>query len=385
MQQLAIIGREKTLSYAELESQFGEITKLGSDAVVFTSKQSESLGHLGSVTKLGEVFESSSLATNQMISKIIGRIANHFSTTSVNSVDFGISVYGGAMQEKTYKHILIQIKKGLRKQNIKCRFVVPKELELNAAQVKHNKLVGTGIEILIVQVGSDTTLAQTTQIQDIDSYSLRDFSRPNRNMKVGMFPPKLGQIMLSLAGLTPQTTAYDPFCGSGVVLQEAMLRGNTAWGSDNSEEMVRATTENINWLIGQYHLDVPFEVFLGDATAIKKMPAQPFVIVTEGYLGTMMSHEPSLEELGQLELELSQLYLGFLKNLASLKPLPETVVLTIPCWQTKNGLKKLNIIDQIKNLGYTVKQFKSTPSDNLIYKRPNQIVGRQIVVLQPSS
>jgi tRNA G10 N-methylase Trm11 len=39
-------------------------------------------------------------------------------------------------------------------------------------------------------------------------------------------------------------TVYDPFCGSGVVLQEALIEDYEVWGSDISEKMVRASVEN---------------------------------------------------------------------------------------------------------------------------------------------
>lgn len=383
MQQLTIIGRETNLAYAELESVFGDIERFGQSAVLLKNPNSYPFSQLGSVIKMGDIFEKSTLSQAQIISKITDRIAAHFATTSVNSVDFGISVYSSSMNAATYKHLLIQVKKGLRQRKIKCRFVVPKQLDLNAAQIKHNKLIGTGIEILLVSNGTETALAQTNQVQDVDDYTKRDFGRPNRNMKVGMFPPKLAQIMLSLATPTATTTVYDPFCGSGVVLQEAVLRGNPTWGSDISEEMVRDTTQNINWVKDQYDLAADFSVFVADATLLTNTPEEPFVVVTEGFLGTMMSYTPSIEEVEVLRGELGKLYLDFLTNLAGLKLHPNSIVITLPCWQTSAGLKKLNIIDQIKNLGYTVKQFKSTSDEDLIYKRDTQIVGRQIVVLLP--
>ena len=201
-------------------------------------------------------------------------------------------------------------------------------------------------------------------------------------MKVGMFPPKLAQTMISLASIDPQSVVYDPFCGSGVVLQEAMLRGNTAWGSDISEPMVRSTTENINWLTNQYNLAIPFKVFEADATIITTVPDTGYSIVTEGYLGTMLSNSPTVDQLASLRSELSELYLRFLKNIMSLRNKPNSVVLSLPCWQTNNGLEMLEIIDQIKKLGYTVKQFKSVDTTNLVYKREEQIVGRQILALE---
>lgn len=383
MQNIAIIGREKSLAYAEMESVFGDINKVGRDTVIFTGGGPESIKNLGSVIKIGQIFEECTTSSNYL-GKIIDHIASHFASSSVRSIDYGISVYGNQINDKTYKNILIQIKKGLRQKQIKSRFVVPKkQLELNAAQVIHNNLIGTGIEIIITGDDANLILAETTQIQDIDSYSLRDFGRPSRDMKIGMFPPKLAQIMLNLADFSPQAIVYDPFCGSGVVLQEAMLRGNTSWGSDIAEAMVRSTTENINWLTNQYNLSIPFDVFIADATRIDKVPEGQYSIVTEGYLGTMLSNTPTPDQIEQLRGELSHLYLNFLKKIKSLSNQPQSIVLSLPCWQTKEALNMLEIIDQINNLGYTVKQFKSVETNNLIYKREEQIVGRQIVVLQP--
>ena len=381
MQYLAIIGREKSLAYAELESEFSAIEKIGTEAVTFDHLKPPTISSLGSVIKLGEVFDETQISANYL-AKIIARVAAHFEASSVKSIDYGVSVYGNGLSQGAYKNILIQIKKGLRQRNIKSRFVTPKGFDLNSAQVKHNKLIGTGIEIILVMDGSRVFLAQTIEVQDVDSYSLRDFGRPSRDMKVGMFPPKLAQTMISLACIDPQSVVYDPFCGSGVVLQEAMLRGNTAWGSDISEPMVRSTTENINWLTNQYNLAIPFKVFEADATTITTVPDTGYSIVTEGYLGTMLSNSPTVDQLASLRAELSELYLRFLKNIMSLRNKPNSVVLSLPCWQTNNGLEMLEIIDQIKKLGYTVKQFKSVDTTNLVYKREEQIVGRQILALE---
>jgi len=381
MQYLAIIGREKSLAYAELEAVYGNITKIGDLAVAFDSPQSPSIKSLGSVIKQAVIFEDLK-SPGSYLAQIINRIVSHFDATAVGSIDYGISVYGSGLSSGAYKNMLIQIKKGLRQKKIKSRFVTPKGLDLNAAQIKHNKLLGTGIEIIVVLNDTQVLLAQTTSVQDIDSYSLRDFGRPSRDMKVGMFPPKLAQIMISVAGISPQSIVYDPFCGSGVVLQEAMLSGNTAWGSDISEPMVRSTTENINWLTNQYNLAIPFKVYQADARVISTVPDSSYSIVTEGYLGTMLSNNPTSEQVGSLRAELSELYLGFLKNALTLRPAPNSIVLTVPCWQTKNGLEMLEIIDQIKELGYTVKQFKSVDTTKLIYKREDQIVGRQVLALE---
>jgi tRNA G10 N-methylase Trm11 len=101
--------------------------------------------------------------------------------------------------------------------------------------------------------------------QNITAYAKRDQNRPKRDAFVGMLPPKLAQTMINLAvgpnqpqiwlqnrdfakidGKTPKL--LDPFCGTGTVLQEAILKGFTAYGSDLNPKMVDYTKENIKWL-----------------------------------------------------------------------------------------------------------------------------------------
>jgi len=49
-----------------------------------------------------------------------------------------------------------------------------------------------------------------------------------------MLPPKLAQILVNSV---QAQTVYDPFCGTGVIPQEALLLGRTASGSDLSDEI----------------------------------------------------------------------------------------------------------------------------------------------------
>ncbi len=54
--------------------------------------------------------------------------------------------------------------------------------------------------------------------------------------------------MINLSGAKPDDYLWDPFCGTGTVLQEAALIGVNAYGSDLSDKMISYTTENMNWV-----------------------------------------------------------------------------------------------------------------------------------------
>src|SRR4029078_6190467 len=99
----------------------------------------------------------------------------------------------------------------------------------------------------------------------------RDREMSTRDAKVGMLPPKLAQIIINMAvGEMPEEakqsvcevppdqpipkdhlakiTLLDPFCGTGVILQEAALMGYKAYGSDLMPQMANYAQQNWAWL-----------------------------------------------------------------------------------------------------------------------------------------
>ena len=139
--------------------------------------------------------------------------------TSESKLVFGISFYDDTTGANVNK-LAIQIKKAFKvKKSKSVRFVPSDTNILSAAQVIHNHLQDKGIEFLVAFAGDAAIVARTTQIQNIDFYSKRDFGRPLRDPKVGMLPPKLAQIMINLAKPDSGGVIVDPYCGTGVILQ----------------------------------------------------------------------------------------------------------------------------------------------------------------------
>src|SRR5690606_11272313 len=113
----------------------------------------------------------------------------------------GLSVYGVKVGVKDVEATALRLKKAVRAKTDQTVRVVPnKELALSTAQILHNKLVSDqGMEIVLVQHGSNVHIAQTVREQDIEAYAKRDQNRPKRDARVGMLPPKLAQILTNLA------------------------------------------------------------------------------------------------------------------------------------------------------------------------------------------
>lgn len=380
MQTLAILGRETELCQAELTTLYPSALHLGTVSVIESTSEL-SIDRLGGSIKLARVITSLKADSSQ--ADLVETIAKFIiGAASDAKLHFGISVYGRSGSRKgrsDVQRLGLETKKALRAHGLSVRFVEGKGgNELTAAQLKYNQLATKGFEIILTYTDSGIILARTYAYQDIDSYSKRDWERPVRDSKVGMLPPKLAQMMVNLANPAVGTAIYDPFCGNGVIMQEALLMGYDVSGSDVSPEMVDATTQNLAWLRQHYDVSGSSHAWEADATKLTELPPKS-VIVTEGYLGTPIHANLRGNQVNVVVDPVNALYHDFLKQTRTLLSKGDQMVLSMPCWASENGLLHLPVIDQIAKLGYATKQHSG--HGTLVYRRENQFVGREIAIL----
>jgi tRNA G10 N-methylase Trm11 len=266
------------------------------------------------------------------------------------------------------------------------RLVPNQEPALSSAQVLHNHLTGErGIELLAVKHGAETIIARTTAIQDIPGYAARDQGRPKRDAFVGMLPPKLAQTIVNLATgpLSPATahTILDPFCGTGVVLQEAALMGYGIYGSDLETRMVDYSEKNLAWL-GE-HADITSPMLeVGDATTHRWQPGHISAVASETYLGRPLSSWPRPETLREIIGTCNVIIGKFLRNMAAQTPSGLRLCLAVPAWRSPDGrLHHLPLLDLLGEMGYNRVSFEHAREEQLVYYRPDQLVARELLVI----
>jgi len=220
---LAVLGREPELSNAELESLFGKITYLTNNLSLFDSKTTPDINRLGGSLKLAKKLSEKPL---EFLSKI-----------EDGKITIGISDYSKGASKKSATLEAMKLKKILTRHGRSVRVVLGDDAVLSTATSLHNGLSGKNPKkIELIKVDND--YYKVIGVQDIDAYSRRDQGRPARDAKVGMLPPKLAQILINLCGaLKPGSIILDPFCGTGVLLQEALLMGYFAYGTDISDRL----------------------------------------------------------------------------------------------------------------------------------------------------
>jgi tRNA G10 N-methylase Trm11 len=371
-QYLAILGRQPEFGMMELEALLGAeaIQPFGLHAATLTQKLD--INRLGGTIKLGRIlYRGPTRDLNETPLSLDELPVSSGKTT------FGLSYYGLQATQRFVVATGLTLKKRLRARG-SVRFVAPQTgIQLSAAQVKFNGLTRTGFELLVAVSKQEMVIALTERVQDIDWYAARDYQRPSRSAKVGMLPPKLAQIMVST---TAAPLVYDPFCGTGVVLQEALLLERAAGGSDLAPDMVAATTANLAWLRTQRTGLPQASATEADARRVK-LPKSPLAIVSEGFLGPHLTKPPTTE-LKTMQKELGALYSDSLINWGKQLAADSEVTITTPIWNTAQGWQGLDIIDRLPDLGYDLRSFARVNPRKLVYRRPQQIVGRQLLLLR---
>ena len=381
MKYLAVLGRLPKLSIAELESLFTEVEphfesstkrvansrKQQPDApalATFSSNQTPDISRLGGTQKIG-----------LEISGGYNQIITYLTNLPAGKITLGVSDFRHGTKPFKAQGEALKLKKILQRNGRSVRVLENKSSVLSTATSHHNQLAEkpNHVEIMLTDFGIFTL----TGVQNITKYAKRDQARPARDAKVGMLPPKLAQILINLCGPLPlDAKLLDPFCGTGVVLQEAHLIGLTPYGTDIEPRMVEYSQKNLDWL-GCTN----YTVEQGDATT--HIWQQPDAIAAEAYLGQPMSQPPAEIKLKQEKARCRAIILGFLKNLAP-QIAPDTpVVVAIPAWLRPDGsYSRLNLLDEATELGYNVKKFINLGPSDLLYFREGQIVARDIIVLR---
>lgn len=377
------LGRKSALCKEELIALLGksQLVDETSNIAIFKLKENlnpEFQDKLGGTIKVMEIFAE--LPRDNREKEITQAIQEHLEKTfkeHQGKLQFAISVF--SYKELNIKNLLNFSKKFLKSLGLSSRFV-NKDLRNNVkpATIYKAKVIEKGIDLNIIK-GRKLYLGQSISVQDLDAYSFRDYDKPCRDARVGMLPPKLAQIMINLAG--PEIkTIYDPFCGTGTILMEAMLMQKNAIGSDIEEKLVQYTEKNCEWLEEKFQTKTSYRTFTRDAQYIGKelLPEQLDSIVTESYLGPPQTKEPTQHEQEKIFRELGNLHFNWFTQAHKILPQNAKLITCIPCFRIKNKYVHMLDMERIsKETGFSL-------VNSFIYDRPDQIVAREILILSRS-
>ena len=439
---IALLGRQPEISLAELAAVFGAdcVNRISQQFAKVQTSQFD-ITTLGGTIKCAKVITELPASRPDKTSLLAASrfITQHYQAKwahSPHKITLGLSAYNLNVSSRDVQKTGLILKSSLKKSGTGLRLIPNDQPALSTATAHNNKLGGSPhkVELLLVKTTDRRLIiAESRGVQNITAYTRRDRHRPKRDTFVGMLPPKLAQIMLNLAlgagslahhrahdnsatGWIPAVSSksnasgnairktidlserpdsnpltevgrrhpliLDPFCGTGTVLQEALLTGYDIVGTDLSQKMVDYTTENLSWL--QSTFTAPgnvIDIHQADATT-HRWPNSTHLaaVVCETYLGQPFSAPPAPQKLAEVVGNCNHIITGFLTNIRPQLAPNTPLCIAVPAWyDASSRATHLPLIKNLQRLGYC--QLNRTP---LIYRRPDQIVARELLILLTS-
>ena len=392
MKYVAIAGRQPLISLAEIQALYDKAARLVGKKLVFfeidedgEENISPDINRLGGSLKLGRFFDTD-----------FSKLAKFLTTAHPEGkITLGISDFSKQKKSGLAKQKSMELKRNLAKMGRSVRVITSNEPEISSATAHHNQLGEKAgcFEIFLI----DREIYLSLGTQNITAYTERDQARPARDAKVGMLPPKLAQILINLCGKLPEgARVLDPFCGTGVVLQEAAIMGYLPYGTDLNERMVEYSKKNLSWLFNERNQkrfkilpdliqkkdQILKAISVGDATSFT-WEGEIDAVAFEGYLGVPMSKPPVDIKFKTEKAKCKEIAMGLLKNITPQIKSGTPVVMALPAWLRENGkYAGLNILDEIQEMGYNFEKFQDLSQSDLLYYREGQIVAREIIVIR---
>lgn len=385
------LGRQPEISLAELQAVYRRTPKLLAGHLAGLDIEQETAlataKELGSIVKVAELISDSFT----LDADSIARLTHHLFSQTTGKITLGVSYYGSSAKSKLTANFSRAIRASLEQSGHSVRLVPSEQAALSTATVLHNKLaIGNPkkVELLLAPAPGSHRLvvAKAIYVQDIGAYTLRDRGRPRRDTRNGMLPPKLAQTMINLARgacrLVRPANLLDPFCGTGVILQEASLMGLTTYGSDNNPRMIDYAQTNLDWLARRYRPTSQPRLTIADATSFNWQqwlaPNRLELIASETYLGRPYTDPPHPSELKPNLHDCNVIIGKFIANLSPQLPSGAGICLGVPAWYIRDHIHHLPCLAELPR-----HRLRSvTTGANLIYHRPDQVVGRELLVLQ---
>jgi tRNA G10 N-methylase Trm11 len=373
MKYLFILGRNTELSKLEIFSFLKKtqnpvknffLEKNGLLVEVENSIDGKTIDFLGGTISIGEIISEGNFKslTSELENKSI-----YMGTK--NNITFALWDF---CKEETSSKILDYLKKRFRSEKLRASQKplsgIIQSQDEQEFSILSSKLVD--LEFFVFETKDKIFFGEITQKCDYSSLELRDMKKPVRREALSI-SPRLAKIMINLSGAFKEQTLVDPFCGIGVILQEALLQNISVIGVDFDKTAVDGARQNLAWL------NFPkenYQLLRNDSTQIKIREVE--VLVAEPDFGPILKKSPTPEQSREIMQNFEDLLISVLNNL---KPsVKNTYVFTAPCVKLHNkkrascNIQKILDSTQLKLVeGFPVKEF-----------RESQIVGREIFVLE---
>ncbi|MFW5847142.1 MAG: TRM11 family SAM-dependent methyltransferase [Nanoarchaeota archaeon] len=379
---LFILGRNPHLSLEEVKSYFKRTsrqvlkTELASHCLyieVSDEIKEKEINNFGGVISIAEVLTSGN----------ISEIKNNLEKISIYSgkKDKMNYVLWNFADEENYFEILSYLKSRFKLEKLKATHKpLSEKMLLQSGETvrvfSSNKLID---EEFCLFKNSRNFFYFGKVFQKIDYKSLeeRDMNKPVRRSELSI-SPRLGKILINLSEVKKGDKLLDPFCGIGVILQEALLQDIRVLGIDLDKKAIQGAINNLEW---QKFSNKNYELLNKDSRNFKlnsKQRNNLKAIATEPSLGKILKKLPTKKEAEENISYFENLIINVINNFKN--NIQGKIVFTCPIIKTAHKRISVDFSKISLNTGLKIK--KGFPISEY---RKNQIVGREICVLESVS
>lgn len=362
-----VLGRDPELSILEIISYLNmvgvawDLKKYTGDAVVFSIDEFDyfkAISRLGGSVKIGLVISEGKFKDLDVYDG------------TKNKVDYSISLYSESFLLKEFeKYLKSWFKKNKIKANIrkKSKNLTPRDF---------NRSV---LDFILF----DKYIAKTVAVSNPSEYKKRDKERPVNDF-VRSVSIRLAKILINLSQAKETELLLDPFCGVGVVLQEAMLMDINAAGVDIDPMVARFALKNLKFTAKKYNYGIGFRVYNDDAVNLKRLFSRGSIncVASEPYLGPYFKKMPTRKEALDIVQELKTLYLRFFGALKHILRENGKVAIIMPVFKTKDGRVNLGFKSVLKQTGFKIVELHKELKFPIVYKKEKGFIDREIYVVE---
>jgi tRNA G10 N-methylase Trm11 len=214
----------------------------------------------------------------------------------------------------------------------------------------------SAMDFVVFPVGAASQWGVTVYVPETEGFKERSTARPYVTSGISL-SSRLARLLVNISGVSKGKVLLDPFCGSGTVLGEALLKGADCIGVDRNHGSVERTKENLAWFLSQTQRGgqwpPSYSVVTGDATDLGRSLGDQMVdaIVSEPILMPRLSSPPTLEKARRLVKHASMIYSDALYEMSAVLKHGGRMVLVTPSVRTIDGKDVTLSFEDLEEVG----------------------------------
>lgn len=372
MEYFFVFGRNPTLSYAELISY---LKSHGIAYKILSFKQNFlvlSVGEgikfnvqdFGGVLRIGK---ANKVKNQKELDKLI---IDYF----MMSEKFSYSVISNADQE-IISDIEDKLQEKFKKEKLKAQVRHGNAGKIKMQEGEDFEMSKSDVEFFYYEDEKDKYFGGIDQKYSYKDVKERDMQKPVRREALAI-SPRLAKILINLSQVREGELLVDPFCGIGVIIQEAVLKGINCFGVDKDKYAIEDARKNMEWISSKYKVTGNARFYVGNSA---KMPhVKIYGVATEPALGELVKKKILDAAAGNYIKQFENLIVPILQRIKDIKVPHAKVVLTMPF--IRQFSVNIERVARMSNMSVYKLDDKITMPIKEV--REEQYVGREIVILE---